>query len=583
MLKSIIIAILILTILCIVIYRNIDNNNKNKQFNNLINYSDTKYKNYTILDFLKLTQKKYPKEPALKIKLQKSWNTFDYSTYLSNVTNFAQSINYWLGPKTNLAILGFNSPGWVYAHLGVMMNGGISIGLYSTFTPETCSFIMKTSNVEILVVENSVQLEKFINIDINQIKLIIYYAPIEKEIVDKFKVPVMSMGNFMTKKKKFNTMPKINNIATIIYPDDIDVVNPMGRVITHKNIIISTINMLNLVTEKSNQHKFVSYFPLNHIMFQISDIYLPIMLNGTVYFSDRDSIDTNFNLLKTMIDVKPTIFIGIPKIWERIYDKINNDMEKNGITASLIKNITPWKITEKYGLQNSKLNITTTSKISEKIINYMNNLNINLYNVYQLSEAVGIISYNNNKNISKIKSVGLPIMDIKVSNDGEILIKGSNLFKNYFGKNKKDMELYYTGDWFKTGDIGYIDSDQYLFITGKKGHTIQNEEIENQLKIYLDSYFEYIVVFYYDNSIYTALFVPKEKKNKFITLPEDINNIIKDAIDQINIDKNKDNKINLKKWLILKTKFVIGNELTPTFKFRRNYINNKYWSNVDLH
>lgn len=542
-------------------------------------------KNFTIIDYLRYIAKKYPKKEALKVKEgKKFWKSINYYTYYKNVVNFAQSLNWWLGPNTNIAILGFNSPGWFYAHLGCMLNGGKPVGLYPTSTPEICKQILDNSDVEVLVVEDDSQLQKFVGLNMMKIKLIIYYAPISPKMTDKFTAPVISMGSFMKKKDNVQfSKIKLSDIATLIYTSG-TTGPPKGTMITHKNIMTSLRRTLMLLKTKSSitelgEEKFVSYLPLNHIAAQMMDIYFPILTLGSVWFADKDALKSSLG--DTIKDVKPTIFIGVPRVWEKMQEKIELELNKNIIPKKLTMSLFNNKILEKIGLDKCKLAISAAAPISPATKQFFANIKIKINDIYGMSETCGPISISL-PNLERDNSVGAPLMGVKISKDGEILVKGDNLFVGYY-KNKKETENSYTKDgWFKTGDLGMLDKDGFLYVTGRKkeliitagGENISPIPIENKLSEYLRQYFDHIIVIG-DKFKFLSVLLAGPKK-----LPDNINIIIADSINETNKFAHS-NTHTIKKFLIVHDKFSVGEELTPTMKIKRSFINKKYNSKIE--
>lgn len=542
-------------------------------------------KNFTIIDYLKYIAKKYPKKDALKVKEGKSyWKSISYYTYYKNVVNFAQSLNWWLGPNTNIAILGFNSPGWFYAHLGCMLNGGKPVGMYPTSTQNICKQILDNSDTEVLVVEDDHQLQKFVGLNMPNIKLIIYYSPISPKMTDKFTAPVISMGSFMKKKDNIQ-FPKIklNDIATLIYTSG-TTGTPKGVMITHKNIMTSLRRTMMLIKTKSSmtnigQERFISYLPLNHVAAQMMDIYFPIITLGSVWFADKDALKSSLG--DTIKDVRPSIFIGVPRVWEKMQEKIEAEINKGVIPKSFVKSFFGNQILEKIGLNECKLAITAAAPILPATKQFFSGIGLKINDIYGMSETCGAISISL-PNLERSESVGAPIMGVKIGKDEEILVKGDNLFEGYY-KNKKETENSYTKDgWFKTGDLGMLDKDGFLYVTGRKkeliitagGENISPISIENKLGEHLKQYFDYIVVIG-DKYKFLSVILAGPKK-----LPNNINTIIANAINEAN-KHAQSNAHTVKKFLIIHDKFSIGEELTPTMKVKRSFIHKKYNSKIE--
>lgn len=579
----VIICVLMVIIICIYISAQTGNTvQNNSTYNELLEIKST----YTILDQLKYVAKTYPDKIALKQKdKSKIWNDITYKEYYNNVEKFAYAVRNFIGPNINTAIMGFNSPGWFYSHLGCMMNGGISVGLYTTSTVEICEYIFKNTNIRLLVVEDSTQLEKFINCDLGKIEMIIYYAPIDPKLISKFQIPIMSIGA-LTKLKKITILPKLQDIATIIYTSGTTGV-PKGVTLTHENIMLNLRSMLQLMETKSSikfgcNEQFISYLPLNHIAAQMMDIYIPIGLSGTVWFADKNALKSSLG--KTLVEVKPTIFTGVPRVWEKIYEQVQEKVKQEGIKGSIVKMVAPSYIVKELGLQNCKFAVSVAAPISEISRDYLTSIGIKLYDIYGMSETCGPISLSL-PSLSKKGSVGFPIMKVKIIKEhqddlaGEILVKGKNLFVDYY-KNKKAYQSAFKNEWFKTGDLGYLDQDGFLYVTGRLkeliitagGENISPVPIESKLKEKLGKYFVNIIV------------IGDKRKFLSLILNDQIqkcdNKFIQKAIDDVN-SLVESNASTIKKWTILKTKFKIGDEITPTLKIRRDFINKKYQTEIN--
>ena len=424
----------------------------------------------TIIDILKYNSKKYPNNIALKVNNGKNnWKNITYSQYYENVINFAQSTNYWLGSHVNIGIMGCNSPGLFYSYLGSMVNGGFAIGLPINRLEKVYEKIISDNNIELLIIESDEQLNKLSTINISNIKLIVYYSPISKSTIKKFKIPVFSMGVFMNEKTTEIIMPKINDVATILYNNNI------GVVMTHKNIMYSINKILDCIKNKSELKVFefeqiLSYIPFNNILAQYIDIYLAITSISTVTLADKHGLHKSIN--KILHKVKPTIFIGFPKIWKKIKHNIEDKINKNGISGQLTKFFSPSKIIEKNGLDKCKLmmianGFDNNKKINNKINNnelfdFFKNLNIDIYNMFGLTETCGPISITL-PNLYTYNSMGYILMDIKFIKNNEIIVKGDNLFKNY--KNNKELtKTVFKNNWLKTGYFGYL-KDEFLFLS----------------------------------------------------------------------------------------------------------------------
>ena len=573
----------------------------------------------TIVDLFKDIVYKYGRYPALKTKKNGHWDTVSYSQYYAHSNVFAERLLYYVGPHPRVAILSFNRPEWFYSHMGTMMAGGVSVGMYSTASPDNCSFIVNHSNVDILIVENISQLSKLCNVLIPTIKFILMlddsstlskYSNISSAIHtenDKAEVEIFLSIKQLNKHLEIigyqsfvdqtmnsdtiNTVIEFGQVypeknATIIYTSG-TTGDPKGVVITHKNIIESIKSSLNSVMSRSNinihiQETYISYLPLNHIAAQMMDIYVPLMSVGVVYFAQKDSLKGS--LKDILRDVRPTIFIGVPRIWEKVYEKLKEAKEdpQKIINKLFVNNI----IVKEMGLDRAKLCISLAAPISIGIKNFFKNLGIEICDIYGMSETTGPISMGVP---GCSKGSGVPIMNIKINSvNNEILVKGKGVFKEYYKNLEATKEAFDSKKWFKTGDTGHIDRDGILYVTGRikdliitsGGENISPTKIEDHLISWLNKdskLFEHVIVIGDKRKFLSVLLVPSKKyiKNKFIDKKIDT------AISIINKKAQNSTHI-IKKYMVLENgAFEIDECLTPTLKIRRNHINEKYKHQID--
>jgi long-chain-fatty-acid--CoA ligase ACSBG len=561
----------------------------------------------TIIDLLEFNRKKYPNNTALKYCRNNEWVSVSYKEYYNNVKKIAHNLNHWIGQGSKVAIIGTNSVGWVYAYLGSIMNNGISIGLYPSASSKMCQDILNDCSPDVLIVESDEQLSKFTNLNMSSIKFILYYSTVSENLISNFKIPVINMSVFMDDKNNVKLKkPEPSNIASIIYTSG-TTGESKGVVITHENIMASLTSLSQELISSENvnitiEERIVSYLPLNHIAGQLFDIYMPIYILGTVYFADKDALKSS--LVNTMIYVKPTIFLGVPRVWEKIMENIELKLEKIGLKGKIAKIFGKSKIVSQIGLNEVKLCFTGAAPISNGVKNYFGNLGLPLYDIYGLSETSGPITISL-PNKTKIGSVGKLVdgIKLKILKNGEILLKGKQVSNGYYNKiittyNKS------SNNWFRTGDLGYIDDDGYLFITGRKkeiiitagGENISPCPIEESVKSNI-SYIDHAVVIGDKRKFLSMLLVLKtEEDGAICKKAKKIDNSIISFIDAIKSKPLKDdinkkmeminnnsvsNASKIQKWTIVPNQFIVGDELTATMKLRRNYISDKYYDLIN--
>ena len=563
----------------------------------------------TIIGLLEWASREYPDKPALKFKTMtcKNWKTINYIEYYDSVTRFAKCVRSRIPYDTKLCvgIIGYNSPEWFYSHIGTMMASGVSIGMYPTCDYNTCQQIVNQANINVLVVEDTEQLEKFSKMDENiktKIKLIIYYGNVKNDAKEKFNnVEIINYIDFIRDTRdtgdfELNNTVASDDPATIIFTSG-TTGDAKGVIIKHSNITDILNNMIFTINMKSDLdicigERYISYLPLNHIAAQLMDIYVPIASLGTVYFSDNDAMKGS--LIKTIKDVKPTIFIGVPRVWEKMMEQL----QEKSINDSYISGILSPMVLSKIGLDQCRFPITGSAPISDDVVNFFEKHGLYLCNIYGLSETTGPISLTL-PGRRKSGSVGIPLIETKISDSSEILVKGLSVFSGYYENQEKTKESFTEDGWFKTGDLGKIDSDGYLYITGRLkdiiitsgGENISPIPIENKFMAQLDELFDNVVLIGDKRKFLSILIVPKFTRNKISPCIKkyrkpslNTNRYLKKLIEKVRINVNSSSPSraqNIQKWIILDNPFSINEELTPTLKLRRDYINKKYKKIID--
>ncbi len=605
----------------------------------------------TIIDVFKHIAKKYNKHQALKIRitgrtdrkpmpgeaLEKGWSIINYGQYYEHCREFANSVR-TIDIHGPILIAGYNAPGWFYAHLGSMMAGAIPVGVYPSSRPSACMNIVNNCIPELLVVENAAQLQKFIKPLLSKkskIKAVISYSnSINKEIEKVLKIPVYTWIEFInigkiytspTKSKPDINLSNPSNIATIIYTSGTTSNVPKGVMISHGNIV--SVAKMMLTRFKCGQlnieyckENLVSYLPLNHIAAQMMDIYIPICIAATVWIADKDALKTTLD--RTLRQAKPTIFAAVPIVWEKIMEKIETKKNKLPAVARILLNVSSSIldisgsiVIKRMGLENCKYYITTGAPLSSETFKYFNNIGIPIYNIYGMTETTGPISMETSC-CNKHGSVGKPLdgINLKIVNK-EIIVNGPSIFKGYYRDYNTTKSMFDDYGWFHTGDMGYIDKNGYLYITGRKkdliitagGENVAPLPIEENIKNMIPLVEHAIVVgdrkkylaalltlkieitpdgeptILFTDYAYGILKKIRSRSRNVIDAQDD--NRIKTYIDN-NIRKiNKyapSNVHTIKKWIIIPKNFSDkGGELTPTMKIRRKFIVKKYKNYID--
>lgn len=596
----------------------------------------------TVIDILQETAQKFSDRNALVCKKDEGYEYISWKTFYElSQTMACGLLDLGIKPGDGVAIMGFNSKHWFVTNMATIMTGAVVIGCYTTNSAEISQHILNDSGAKIVVVENDDYLQKILSIkDKTKVEYIIQY---DGEVKEK-KNNVYTWDNFIdhcyTKANKHTELVeriknlKPANCCTLIYTSGTTGL-PKGVMLSHDNIVWTTktvINMVGLSTD--NIEKIVSYLPLSHVAAQMIDIYMPLICAGETWFAQPTALKGT--LVDSLNDAKPTIFLGVPRVWEKIMEKM---LEKGKSLTGIKKAISQkakkvgrkhqpdkkpsfeWKvynaivyqkIKKELGLSNCKLFLTGAAPISDQILQYFASLNIPIYDIYGMSECSGpmTISYDGHY---KISSCGIKLEGTELKLDdktGEILTKGRHVMLGYLNQSEKTKEVIDSDGWLHSGDTGKIDSDGYLYIVGRikelivtsGGENIPPVIIEDNIKSEIPIVSNCMVIG--DKRKYLTVLITLKCKLDKDNNPTDelddgvvktisslgsgsltvsqagndtaINNILQKGIYSAN-KKSISNVHNIQKYQILPVDFSIkGGELGPTLKLKRNVVLNKY-------
>lgn len=440
-------------------------------------------------------------------------------------------------------IIGFNSPEWFIANCGSIFAGGIAAGIYTTNLPEACKYITDHSRAQVVVVEGNKQLAKYVSIasSLANLKVIVVWGePVDASIASKFSgVRVCTFEEFMAigeqngvsdeeiERRQMSVKP--GNCSTLIYTSG-TTGPPKAVMISHDNVTWTTKVLLDSYLHVNHTDKIISYLPLSHIAGQVIDLHVPMYLGACTYFCQPDALKGSLTL--TMRDVRPSIFFGVPRVWEKIQEKmVQMGRENTGIKKFLgnwAKSIgmdhtkrsqfgagggTPCgyscanalilsKIKEGLGLDNCKGCFTAAAPIAPETLWYFGSLDIPVYEVFGQSECTGphTVSY---PGCWKIGTCGRPMLGTEsriAPGTQELCYRGRHIFMGYMYDMEKTMETIDDEGYLHSGDVGEFDNDRdprvlvgpagFMRITGRikeliitaGGENVPPVLIENEVK-----------------------------------------------------------------------------------------------------
>ncbi|XP_063995713.1 very long-chain-fatty-acid--CoA ligase bubblegum isoform X2 [Diachasmimorpha longicaudata] len=450
--------------------------------------------------------KKHPDRPALVTcpQVDGARKTWTYRDYERDVRTVAKAfLKLGLQRHHSVAILGFNSPQWFIADMAAIYAGGFAAGIYTTNSADACQYCADHSRANIVVVEDHKQLEKILSVKhtLPHLKAIIQYegSPKDKSVLSWNDVLALGKAESDDKLEAVLKTLGVNECCTLVYTSG-TVGRPKAVMLSHDNLIHDAMLIRDAVPKSNEIETVVSYLPLSHVAAQVIEIFTSLWMEATVYFADKNALKGS--LVETLVYARPTAFLGVPRVWEKIYEKMmvvarNNGPIKTWI-ATWAKNqglnynmnkmngvdykswgylIAKWlvfnKIKATLGLDRCGMFVTAAAPLSIEIKKYFMSLDIPIMDAFGMSECAGAHTLNLNDNY-RLGSVGKFLKGCKTKLDnpdntgeGEICMLGRHVFMGYLGEPEKTREAKDDQNWLHSGDLGRLDGQGFLYITGR--------------------------------------------------------------------------------------------------------------------
>ncbi|XP_019848922.1 PREDICTED: long-chain-fatty-acid--CoA ligase ACSBG2-like [Amphimedon queenslandica] len=478
----------------------------------------------TVCEAFKKTVLKYPGHLALKVKRGESgiWKSWTYREYYDSVSGAAKSmVKLGLEAHHGVGILGFNSPEWFFTYIGAIMAGGIATGIYTTNNKETCQYIAKDCRAQIFFCENETQVNKLLEAkdSLPDLKVIVQYLPESVQPVSPRhkEAGVLSWDQFIDCGKDVPDYElkwrieaqKPGHCASLVYTSG-TTGSPKGVMLSHDNL-----TWCGLVVAKrydfNENFRIISYLPLSHIAAQMIDIMAAVMIGHTVWFAQPDALKGTIK--STLLEVQPTLFFAVPRVWEKFKEVIERETsEISGLKGFILeKSKSIGKKTQlkrqvggdvswghwiaekavfkglrsKMGLNNCIMMATGAAPLPRAVAEFFAQFDITLCQMYGMSETTGTGCINS-PTCFRPFSVGqvAPGTEVKLDSpgpnrDGEICLRGRNVFMGYLHEEAKMKEIFDEEGWLHSGDIGSVDKDGFYYITGRLKEMIITKGGEN--------------------------------------------------------------------------------------------------------
>lgn len=582
-----------------------------------------KYKSMRLFDILDRLKTKFPKEDILASKVNGKWIKISVDEYVEKVYTLSSAF-LAMGLKKGdcIASVSNNRFEWNIVDMAMLNLGIVHVPMYPTISSADYKYILNDCEAKYIFVSDDELFSKIesIRADVPSLKEVYMFNESKGK---KHWTELLELGKNNLKTEEIEVCKKNvepNHLATLIYTSG-TTGTPKGVMLSHLNIISNCMASEPLVPV-DHTARALSFLPLCHI-YERMLTYLYQYLGISIYYAESmEKIGDNLK------EINPHLFSTVPRLLEKVYDKIiAKGHELTGIKKSLFFWAVNLGLKYEHGGKNGwfyniqlelankiifskwrealggnvELIVSGSAPLQPRLARIFWSAKICVLEGYGLTETSPVISVNTKlPNGAKFGSVGKPIEDVvvKIAEDGEILVKGPNVMLGYYKKPDLTAEVIKNG-WFYTGDIGNIDENGFLTITDRKkeifktsgGKYVAPQPIENKMKE--SNYIEQFCVVGENRKFPGGLVVPnylfiKEKLGgKFATMSNEDLIKQKEVIEMVNKEVEKYNQFfghteQIKKVALLSAEFSIAaGELTPTLKFKRKYINEKYAAAID--
>lgn len=579
---------------------------------------------------LRANAEKYGRKTAISYKKSGEYHSLTYREFYERVLMLARGLRKsGMAPGDNIAILSENRLGWAISDFGVQAAGGVVVPIYATSTARQAAYVLNHCEARIVFCSTKGQYEKLLSIrdEIPGVELVISYDRFMGE--RSFPVYTQYQLSEVSTPLSDEDVELINTQIDAITPDDLlTIIYTSGTTGTPKGVLLTQRNVMVNVEYAANQLGMVlegmvtlSFLPLSHIFERTGGYYVTLLSGNHIAFAENVAA-----VLENMVEIRPTSMVSVPRLFEKIYSRIYENVHhatplrkrlfhravevgreyvnKKYVTKEplgLLKvryrffdRLVFKKIRDRFGGRLSYL-VCGGAPLDKTINEFMWIIGIPVFTAYGLTETSPGVTISSVGSI-RFDSVGKPLLgtELKLAEDGELLVKGPQVMKGYYRNDEATQETF-TDGWFKTGDIARIDGQGFVYIVDRKkelivtsgGKNIAPQPIENELQ--LDKYISQAIIFGDRKPYLVALLTPniervinlaREEKIPYIDIVELVNHTrVKEVFGEriARLNENFPPYKTIKKFALIAREFTVeAGELTPTLKMKRKIIYDKY-------
>jgi long-chain acyl-CoA synthetase len=577
-------------------------------------------------------------KPAIREKKFGIWHPTSWRQWLQISKDIAYALHATgFRPGDVASIMANAVPQWVYADMGILCAGGVSSGIYPTDSTAQVEYLVKDSRTQVIFAEDEEQLDKIL-LCRSRCPTLQRIVVFDMEGLSGFSDPmVMSLAEFMALGRNHSQGREtlwdemiasrgVSDLAILVYTSG-TTGPPKGAMHSNRSVTHQMRHANDLFPSTDQEERLV-FLPLCHVAERIGGYYISLALGSVMNFAESpETVPDNLR------EVQPTAFLAVPRIWEKFYSGVTIALkdatpfqkwmyrralalgyrltdcgiagDRPSLPLRLANKAAYWlvfrNIRRMLGLDRCRLAFTGAAPIAPDLIRWYLALGIDMREVYGQTENCGVATVMPAERV-KLGSVGkaAPWGEVKISPQGEILIRGDFLFMGYLNQPEKTAETIDAQGWLHTGDVGSMDNEGFVKITDRMkdiiitsgGKNITPSEIENQLKF--SPYVSDAVVIGDKRAFLTCLvMIDQENVEKYaqdhdipftnyasLCRAPEVQDLIQREIEAVNANFARVETIK-KFYLIERQLTPEDEELTPTMKLKRSFVNKRYAAEID--
>jgi long-chain acyl-CoA synthetase len=589
----------------------------------------------TIVDIFWRNAARYGPRPALRRRVGDEWETTTWDGYATAVRHLAAGlIHLGLAPGDRVGVLSGNRREWHLADLGILAAGGVTVPVYPTNSSSQVAYVLGHSGCRFVFVEDLDQLSKVLlrREELPQLQRAFVFdrgEGLDHEFVgdleDLDALAAEELAEHPTVLEDRAHAMHADDLATIVYTSG-TTGRPKGVMLTHGNIAANIDNITRVVPIGPDD-RFLSFLPLSHIAERTVSDFGEVLAGGETWFAESLA-----SVQEDLQACRPTVFFAVPRVWEKFREGVKEKVHglpkperalaerylhlaarKGRVTGSgpvlSLMETAQYKaldaligrtIRSELGLDKARHLVSGAAPVHPDLLRWFHGLGLPVAEVYGQTENCGVTTMNPPGGV-RIGTVGpaVPGVELRIADGGEILARGANVTHGYYRDEAGSAELIDPEGWMHSGDLGTLDADGYLSITGRKkdliinasGKNISPQEIETRLRY--EPLISQAVVVGDGRPYLTALltldadavheWAAEHGRSGTIEALSDDPEVLKEvaeSVDRVNLEHARVEGI--KRWHLLPHDLTVaGGELTPTLKVKRQVVAERYADVID--